>query len=86
MLKSQKKQCQICGTAFIGRADKKFCSDGCRAVYHQNNKSADVTIVKEVNKILKLNRSLLVKLNPNGKSVVTKEALVKLEYNHYKNW
>ena len=85
MLKSQKKQCQICGTAFIGRADKKFCSDGCRAVYHQNNKSADVTIVKEVNKILKLNRSLLV--NPNGKSVVTKEALVKLgfNFNYYTN-
>lgn len=87
MLKSQKKQCQICGTAFIGRVDKKFCSDGCRAVYHQNNKSADVTIVKEVNKILKLNRSLLVKLNPNGKSVVTKEALVKLgfNFNYYTN-
>ncbi|MFC4212717.1 hypothetical protein ACFOWA_16095 [Pedobacter lithocola] len=60
--------CLDCGTPVKGRADKKYCDDLCRNNYNNNLKAADSNIVKKVNHILKQNRIILIKLNPEGKT------------------
>lgn len=34
MVKREKRECPVCGTAIAGRVDKIFCSDDCRVYYH----------------------------------------------------
>ena len=34
----QIRRCPVCGRAIAGRSDKKFCSDICRAFYHNERK------------------------------------------------
>ncbi len=71
------KTCLECGEPLIGRADKKFCNDQCRSTHYQKSQ-ADVTpLVKSVNNILKKNRLILTKLNPDGKAKVKKSTLEK---------
>jgi len=60
--------CLDCGTPVKGRADKKFCDDLCPNNYNNHLKTEDAWIVKEVNQILKRNRKVLIKLNPEGKT------------------
>ncbi len=87
MIKSIKKACQICGSSFIGRSDKKFCSDNCRAVYHQSNKDKSSELILEITKQLKAHRNILKSLNPQGKAVVNKNSLVSkgFDFGYYTN-
>lgn len=57
--------CIECGTSFSGRADKKFCSDGCRNI-HNNKKNRDITnLMRNINNRLRKNYRILCSLNDN---------------------
>ena len=77
MLHAKKTLCPICGTSFLGRRDKKFCSDNCRAISHQAEKQNQAPIIKQINTILKKNRDLLIKLNTTGKITLFEDQLLK---------
>ncbi|MBY0434623.1 MAG: hypothetical protein K2U26_10985 [Cyclobacteriaceae bacterium] len=69
------KTCLECGNSFKGRVDKKFCSDQCRVSYNNKIRSDVTNLVRNVNNTLRKNRRILVELNPNGKTKVSKEKL-----------
>ncbi|MCB9321262.1 MAG: hypothetical protein H6570_18425 [Lewinellaceae bacterium] len=68
--------CLHCGNTFFGRADKKFCSDQCRATYHYQKQKDSSGVIRRINQILKRNHQILRTLNPNGKSRVHKNTLL----------
>jgi len=73
---TQKSQiCLTCNEPFLGRIDKKFCSDQCRATYNNRQKRIEKSVVTDVNNILKKNRKILAELNPDGKSKVSNSKL-----------
>ena len=53
------KKCLACDKVLHGRADKKFCNDYCRNAYNNNLKSANSTIVRNINNSLLKNRRIL---------------------------
>ena len=59
--------CLDCGEAVKGRTDKKFCDDSCRNNYNNRLKSENGIVFNRINSILKKNRTLLSKFNPDGK-------------------
>ncbi|WP_231462230.1 MULTISPECIES: hypothetical protein [unclassified Pedobacter] len=73
--------CLDCGNPVKGRADKKFCDDLCRNNYNNHLKAEDNAIVKAVNLILKRNRSILSKFNPDGKAKITRNKLISAGFN-----
>ena len=72
-----KKNCQECGEAFMGRADKKFCSDQCRSAYNNRLNSDATNFIRNINNILRKNRRILAELNPDGKAQVHKDRLLE---------
>ncbi|HQX45540.1 MAG: hypothetical protein KA251_03705 [Saprospiraceae bacterium] len=77
MLKTATSLCLICQSPLHGRRDKRFCNDGCRAIYHQQNKPELPLVIKKITQILKLNREILLELNPEGKRTISKELLLR---------
>ncbi|GAA4796914.1 hypothetical protein GCM10023231_26750 [Olivibacter ginsenosidimutans] len=73
--------CLDCNTLLIGRADKKFCNDACRSNYNNQQNNQEQYYIRQINSTLKKNRAVMKKLNPNGKTKVLKEDLVKLGFN-----
>ena len=73
--------CLDCGATLMGRVDKKFCNDQCRNNYHNKENREDSNFIRNINIILKKNRSILKKLNPTGKGKVKKQELVTLGFN-----
>ncbi|WP_224994602.1 hypothetical protein [Cesiribacter sp. SM1] len=72
--------CQECGQAMKGRRGKKFCSDQCRAAYHNTQKSEEEKKVLQLNSILRKNRSILKKLNPEGYTNLRPEVLKQMGF------
>ena len=77
----EKRYCLECGDVLRGRADQKFCSDICRTAYHNRKHSAKNAVIRRVNSILRKNRNILEKLNPGGKTKVTKDKLLAEGFN-----
>ncbi|MFN8280514.1 MAG: DUF2116 family Zn-ribbon domain-containing protein [Saprospiraceae bacterium] len=75
MLHTTTTQCLICGSPIIGRRDKRFCTDSCRSIYHQEHKKLDPPAIKFINSKLRKNRQILASLNPEGKRTLPKESL-----------
>lgn len=71
------KTCLDCGTIVKGRTDKKFCDDQCRNNFNNRLKSEDGSLLKQINQALKKNRNILQKLNPNGKTRISRDKLLK---------
>ncbi|MEM1322771.1 MAG: hypothetical protein AAGG75_21070 [Bacteroidota bacterium] len=72
-----KKKCQECQEEFIGRADKRFCSDQCRSAYNNRLNSDANNFMRNINNILRKNRRILAELNPHGKSKVHRDKLLE---------
>lgn len=73
----QRRKCIECGEDIIGRQDKRFCSDQCRSS-HNNRLNSDVTnFIRNINNILRKNRRILAKLNPDGKAKIHKDKLLE---------
>lgn len=70
-------KCLQCGTAIIGRSDKRYCSDQCR--YLTNNRakrqSEGERRIQQVNAALRKNRSILKQLSPQGKTTIPRQYL-----------
>lgn len=70
------KACPNCGSDIIGRVDKRFCDDQCRSAYYNKTNRDSSNIVRKINSVLRKNRRVLEGLNPDGKTVVSKEELL----------
>ncbi|WP_207801951.1 hypothetical protein [Pontibacter arcticus] len=70
-------KCRQCGAAMYGRADRKFCSDQCRARAGnlKKHKDAGEQLMVQVNKILRQNRLLLQRTSPEGKTTLKRSVL-----------
>lgn len=77
----EQRQCQQCGDKFLGRSDKRFCSDQCRAAYNNANRADSEQVIMQVNKVLRKNRTILRTLNPVGMTIVRKEFLSERGFN-----
>jgi hypothetical protein len=75
------RKCLDCGDLIHGRIDKKFCNDQCRNSYNNKDKSSDNNYMRNVNSILRKNRKILVKLNPNDKAKANKEKMLAAGFN-----
>ncbi len=79
--KSPPKLCLQCGDEVRGRADKKFCCDDCRTAYNNDlNRDAN-KFMGRINRILRANRRILARMNPTGKTTVTREKLLTSGFN-----
>ncbi len=75
------RSCLTCNTKIIGRIDKRFCSDYCRNIYH-NDQNRDITnYMRKVNNILRKNRRILASFNPEGKSKIKETQLMEEGFN-----
>ena len=70
-------ECMQCEKTVFGRSDKKFCSSECRNEYNNERYREENKAVITINKILKKNRNILKRLNPDGKIVISAELLLK---------
>lgn len=77
----KKKICLNCREEITGRVDKKFCSDYCRNNYNNLLNSDANKYVRNVNYILRKNRRILSKLNPDGKISVHKNKITDKGFN-----
>ena len=77
----EKRHCLQCGEVIYGRIDKKFCSPYCRSENHNNNNRDVTNYMRKVNNILRKNRRILAKFNPNGKSKVKESTLMEEGFN-----
>ncbi|WP_262246389.1 hypothetical protein [Parapedobacter soli] len=75
------RRCMDCGEPVVGRADKKFCDDACRANYNNRRNSEESGYLRKVNNILKRNRRILAKLSPEGGRKVKWQALIDEGFN-----
>lgn len=75
------KNCLECGAPVKGRSDKKFCDDTCRSMYNNKKNTESGAVVKQINAILKKNRSILSRFNPDGKAKVSLKTLMKHGFN-----
>lgn len=66
-----KKKCLECEDEFVGRSDKKFCSDACRNSYNNKLNSDENNYVRNTNNILRKNRRILKSIIPDGKTKTT---------------
>jgi hypothetical protein len=61
-----KKKCNYCAKPILGRIDKKFCSDDCRARAGSERRKQSLDLFKETNKKLQKNRNILLMLKDAG--------------------
>jgi len=76
-----KRKCLECEEEFLGRSDKKFCSDYCRNVYNNRQNLDANKLVRKVNYTLRKNRRILETLNKTGKTKVHKMKLLDEGFN-----
>ncbi|AEW00168.1 hypothetical protein Niako_3882 [Niastella koreensis GR20-10] len=76
------RQCLRCqGPIKQGRADRKFCSEGCKNEYHNNQKAESRNEIIRIEKALKNNRRILKKvLGVKHEEIVTRETLLKMGF------
>lgn len=75
------RKCMDCGEPLVGRADKKFCDDACRANYNNRRNNEESGYLRKVNNILKRNRRILAKLSPEGGRKVKWQTLIDEGFN-----
>jgi hypothetical protein len=74
--------CNECKKLLNGRSDKKFCDEGCRNNHNNRLNSIAYKNVKNINKILRINRNVLNSLLPNeDKTTVSQKTLLIRGFN-----
>ncbi len=61
-MSSKREYCKICNAKLKGRYDKVFCSISCKNSYHVQLRRATSIAVKNTDKILHRNRSVLLEV------------------------
>lgn len=78
------RNCLECGQKLSGRKDQKYCSDFCRNAYNNKLNEDSNKYVRRINGILRKNRRILEKLNPDGKITTDGITLAEEGFNfHY---
>lgn len=81
------RTCRMCKTTFKGRSDKLFCSIACKNEYHVKLRRATAKVVRETDKILHRNRSILLEVMGKNSRQKKKDRLVlekkKFRYTYY---
>lgn len=72
--------CLACNIPLIGRSDKKFCNDACRSFHNNKLNTKSLNHIRQINSILKKNRTIMISLNPKGKTKILKDKLSKLGF------
>jgi hypothetical protein len=72
--------CLECGEKIIGRSDKKFCNDACRNAYNNKQNKDSSNLMRNINNKLRKNYRILVEINVEGKTKVTKSKLDSLGF------
>ncbi len=75
------RKCIECGEKLRGRIDKKFCSDQCRSSFFNRQNAASTKLIRNINAILRKNRTILHDLNPSGKTSMPKKRLIEAGFN-----
>jgi hypothetical protein len=76
------RKCLACDKTLQGRADKKFCNDYCRNAYNNQLKSANSTVVRNINNTLIKNRRILETVLGSEEMIKTnKEKLLQQGFN-----
>lgn len=71
------RTCLDCGETLHGRTDKKFCDDQCRSHYNNLQNKEALQSMKNINNILRKNRTVLAELNPDGKIKLPRKKLLQ---------
>lgn len=71
----EKQKCLECGESFLGRSDKKFCTDYCRNAHNNKINKDSKNLIRNTNNRLRKNWRILEELNPKDKCRVTKQKL-----------
>jgi hypothetical protein len=80
----EERKCLECNEILRGRIDQKFCCDHCRNTYNNRLNQDANKLVRRINSILRKNRRILDKLNPDGKVTVDAMSLAEEGFNfHY---
>ncbi len=79
--KIEKRTCEHCEEEIFGRSDKRFCSDYCRNSQHNIENRDSTNYMRKVNNVLRKNRRILAKFNPNGKAKVSGTVLMEEGFN-----
>ncbi|HCN50027.1 MAG TPA: hypothetical protein DIT10_13225 [Chryseobacterium sp.] len=72
--------CLECGEKIIGRSDKKFCNDACRNAYNNKQNKDSTNLMRNVNNKLRKNYRILVEINTDGKTKITRSKLESLGF------
>ncbi len=79
--------CQNCGEEIrVGRSDRKFCSTACKDEYHNAQKLSLHKNIRDINLILKKNRSILATyFKTYNETWVDRDELLKkgFDFNYY---
>ncbi len=78
-----KKVCLDCEQPIQGRSDKKFCDDNCRTNFHNQQKQHEEKVLRQINSILKRNRTILLRLSSGNNAIVPTNALVEANFNFH---
>jgi hypothetical protein len=78
---NKNRTCEHCGEKILGRSDKRFCSDYCRNSQHNLENRDNSNYMRKVNNLLRKNRRILAKFNPNGKAKILGTALMEEGFN-----
>ena len=73
--------CPECGNTLRGRIDKKFCSSLCRNSYHNRKRGYATRVVRDINRVLKKNRNILLQFNPEGTALISEKQLSSRGFN-----
>lgn len=81
---NEKRLCQECETPLTGRRDQKFCGDYCRNTFNNRLNEDSSNYMRRINNILRKNRRILEKLNPDGKKTLDGITMAEEGFNfHY---
>ncbi|PWH82912.1 hypothetical protein [Brumimicrobium oceani] len=79
-----KRTCLECEAPLSGRRDQKFCGDYCRNTFNNRLNEDSSNYMRRINNILRKNRRILAKLNPDGKKTVDGITMAEEGFNfHY---
>jgi hypothetical protein len=75
------KICPSCNEKFIGRSDKKFCSDKCRSRYHYYLLGKGLKKIRQINSILRRNWLILQHIPHDEKRLIAREIMEAQGFN-----
>lgn len=83
-LKRHERLCRLCEKRIVGRTDKIFCSNTCKANYHIKLNKVTAEATERIDKILHRNRSILLEiLGKNGTQKKVSKAILDNKNFHF---